>query len=313
VSVAERKPILHILIGVLNFKMIDCDFMCVHAEGIYSYTKKGSFTKIKEGETLYGLTWDQYGNVFISTNTSIRRFDTKNNGEEKVWSSNKNLIGLHQIVHYDDFLYIANTGANKISVFDSNENFSHVLMSPEPSVTKLKHGPQKEQDHINSIFKHGEHFYLCAHNHFEHSFIIVCNSKFEIVKLIKDVGFQCHNVYIEDNILYVLSSIKGSVTKCNLLTDERESVFLDLSGYIDDKIELYLRGLARGKGKFLIGATLLGDKEKRKKSRNWIVETDDNLSVKAVLECPDASQIREIRIINEVDRAHNEIIFNYAR
>jgi hypothetical protein len=132
------------------------------------------------------------------------------------------------------------------------------------------------------------------------------DKNFVPLEYINNIGTQCHNLYVEGNFVYSLCSANASISKINLSTKQTEIFELE---FRPNNKTPFLRGMAKHKDGFLIGATEHINKESRNDTTNWIVCTDNQFKIVDAILSPSRGAIKEIRIMNQRDYCHSDVIF----
>ncbi len=263
-------------------------------KGLYKI-KNGLVDCLVQNTVCYGLTWND-DNIFLCEPSRIIVFD-KQFHNEAVWPETG--VDLHQCAWADGKLYVCATKWNKVQVIDTTTD--------EREFKEFKHSDK----HLNSVFVHGDHLYFCLHGNCKakcidsadlHSFVMKMTKDFEEVGKWTQLGCGNHNVYIEGNKLYTLSSTRSQIIEVNMDTNEKREVFIDPIG----GKTMYPRGLARNDDYFYIGAAQHSEREHRKVIKSYILAYDNDLNLVDHYEIPDFHHIREVRLVNQVDKAHND-------
>jgi len=247
----------------------------------------------------YGVTWNK-DFLYVSKKGSILKIDEDFCVEELYKIDMKRDV-IHQIVCYDDKIYITNTEYGAVDIFDlKTRNSKKIELCPEK-----KNG----SDHFNSIFKRDEFFYTYHHNRSNPSFARKYDKDFSLIDEYLSVGSQGHNVYVEDNIMYSLDSRHSRINIYDTIKKKMVGpIVVNFNGG-----SYFLRGFAKTKDNFYIGSTThtsSGGKD-RDTSPGWIVRYDNSMKYVDFFEYSRKGQIREIRVISEIDYAHNNIGFLY--
>lgn len=257
--------------------------------------ENGSVTKLMPG-WFYGITWDTK-QIYLMSRHSPDIFIWT--GEDEIDQCEKvpflhNIDDAHQILWYDDILYITNTGYNRIEVFDKKqERFYQWASYPNDF--------EKAPDHINSIWFYNDEFYVCEHRYGKSpARIRILDKDFTIKRTIEFYDLDCcgiHNVYIEDDILYTLS-VNHLIQK-HLIT--KEVKLNDIRSHNDIG---YLRGFARNENNFYIGESIVTSREDRRKGDSSVLILDNDLQVVEIIKLKGTGQLHDIRLLSK-DKAHN--------
>lgn len=254
-----------------------------------------TFRIVHEGHGLYyGITWDEK-QVYVASRgweggESILIFDKGLNFVGRVPTGR--LADIHQIAWFDGRLYITNTGANSLEVWDG-----------KISETWNYSGERRDVDHINSVWADRAFIYVGEHRWGKPSRVRVFDRDRNLVNTIENMGRGLHNVYREGSDLYVCSSGEGDLLIRNVVTGRRKLVDLRLYHRRG-----YPRGLARVDGEWYIGMSLEARREERHlPGHSAVLVLDDGGNLIDKIEI-DIGQIYEIRAL-EGDKAHNGLLF----
>lgn len=269
---------------------------------------KGLF-KIQNGETkrlfaddqpLYGLTWNKEA-IFISCYKYIRKlsFDFK-----QLYKRQLDNYDYHQCLFANESFYVCNTRDNHVWETETDD-----LMR-----TVDRYVFEGSNKHLNSLFFEDGYFYACLHGNCRtesckateerHSTIVKLDDKFNIVKQWSKTGCGSHNVYVEDGKIYTLNSTFGSMTVIDAENDDR--IVIDFNKIF--KKEVFPRGIARNKEHFYIGLSEVAERDRRDKICSSIVALDNDLNYVGCYNIPEFHHIRDVRLCNQIDFAHNQIV-----
>lgn len=253
---------------------------------------------LSKGSAHYnGITWNE-DSVFVSC-----AIDTKY--VIRIFGKHLETIGLlpeadlhetHQIYWYNDKLYATNTGLNRIEIMD-NLAWSYYAWRDCGYDT----------DHINGIWAHGDTFYITEFRNRgeekQFSRIKVCYKEFVYPHVIT-VGNGIHNAYVENGEIYTLTSKPPGLFKIGGNGNTRD--FIPLSNVKDSLI----RGLARTKDFWYIGVSRWEtERDKRHVGDAIILQLDNYFNEVDRIIMPDFGPVCDIRVIDEMDLAHNGIPF----
>ena len=247
----------------------------------------------------YGITWDSDYIYF-----GHRNKQHPNIGTVSVMTSDYNIIDrvpdnfpdVHQILYVNNKLYVTITAHNSIAIFDGKE----VTMKNWTSTTL-------NLNHINSIWFDDEYFWLCYHNKVSHqdifhnSQIIKMNKELTSIVEFFEFGKDIHNVYMDDEWLYTCDSVSNRLCALNVHTKEQKSV----------DIGMWIRGLAVTDNYIIIGGSIIGknDEERQKGDAKIYLLSRDTLEILDTKLFKDIGAVYEIRIVDQQDYAHNNILF----
>jgi len=267
------------------------------------------------GVPTYGLTWSE-NKVFISRNSEVDIYFKENKETIRKFRARN---GLHQIAYYDKHLYMVGTGTNHLDVIDpetyvidtdGHKKYDHIHSVDLKSSKTNNSDGSSDWNHINSVFCSDKNVYVCHHNFFQPSYISVLDKNMKIISVIEDIGSQNHNVYVSDNdTLFTLSSRTSEIVQRNLISGETKKTKINTEEIEIEPDITYLRGLAKSKDYFVCGITESHGKDMRNTVQGYLLLFDNNLKYIDKKLLPKTGQIREIRIIDETDYAHNNLPF----
>jgi hypothetical protein len=250
----------------------------------------------------WGISWSKE-EVFVAIEDSILFLSKENTVTQLV--SDVEFRDIHQILFVDGFLYVTNTKNNTINRIDL---FDEKIKKIDWICDNVKIG-EKIGNHVNSIYCHDNHFYVCFHNWgLRPAEIRKYDKNFDLCEIYKGIGFQNHNIHIENNTLYSLNSQGKNLIKLDLKTKRVKFKKIDTCLYGIPESCSYGRGLARTENNFFIGLSKEAVRDKRN-DLAWIIALDNNLNYVDKLCLPEECQLKDIRVISEPDYAHNGIPF----
>lgn len=256
---------------------------------------------------MFGITWDETHVYVLSRNGSpgqnetIEVFDRNLHRVDRINLGRGKCKGGHQLFHCPrtGLTYLLNTDLEKITVFRGREVERHVPWPDSDICT-----------HINSIWSpDGEDFYVCEHNGCNPpSAIVRCNAELEPQQRFENVGRDCHCIYVEDNELITASSKEHGIVRHCLVSDTRVD-FKRIEALGSNK--WYTRGLGMRPNYMLLGLSAHQDiREKRAQSQEGgVVILDPEFNVMEEIAVGYRGQILDLRIIDDLDLAHNGVPF----
>lgn len=252
----------------------------------------------------YGITWDTE-NVYVAERKGktvgiIKVFDKEFNLKRRL-PLGVTLESPHQIFWRDGKLYVTDTVQDKVLIWDGEK--THIVDDWREHNWPIL---------PNSIWCDGKKFYILEHRGKKMpKYVQIMNLDFEpigqivlpkwliVEKTRKYYGV--HNIYIEDGFLYMCNP--RALMQYNLASKKIKHIVPHK--LIDDKH--YIRGLARMPGKFFIGISEYRVRSERFKGGSRVLVTDDDFNVIEVLSLKGTGALNEIRIIDDLDLAHNGI------
>lgn len=239
-----------------------------------------------------GITWNE-NDIFVSANINtkyvIRVFDKEFKPIGIL--PNADLHETHQIYWLDSKLYVTNTGLNRIEILDNGYWFHTAWNKVTCDI-----------DHINGIWSDGYKFYITQFANRgkpkKTSSIKICDMNFnQENELI--VGNGIHNVYAENGIIHTLVSNTPQIFRIGSASIPLKNVDKGL-----------IRGLARTKEFWYIGVSRWETEyNKRHVGDAVILQLDNEFNEIDRIVMPDFGPVYDIRVIDELDLAHNGITF----
>jgi hypothetical protein len=254
--------------------------------------------QLSEGTAHYnGITWDE-NEILVSACKDFKYIilvlDKLFN--VKYYLDQADLHETHQIIIKKDNLYCVNTGKNRIEILTSS-GWKNKSFNPSPC----------DIDHLNGIWFDNNYFYISEFRHRHNdkkSVVRICDFDLNLLDTIK-VGLPIHNVYVENGLMYNVISREAGIYQTDLLTltPTKHIPLSDLQGYL-------LRGLARTRDRWYIGASRWEeDKSKRHVGDGIVVMLNNRFQIIDKLVMPDVGPVCDIRVIDELDLAHNGVEF----
>ena len=258
-----------------------------------------------EGGCFYGITFDQ-NYIYAFSRSGGAKVHIYDKNINKVCVKKVQASHLHQSL-YDpvtDRVYITNTGSNQLTSYNTEFQDKKDYRWANSS---------KDVNHLNSIFRYGNHLYVYEHD-------LKGQNKQRgnggVRRLTKDfksdkvwrIADQGHNIWIENNFIYVCDSFNRKLVR-RPLNDKYEfpcETLLSTEKYG----QFGVRGLAIGNDKLLVGLSKWLQRDKRQSKHTGYIlyyDRDYNLIDDLFL---NEGQVFEIRLLDEIDHAHNGIIFN---
>lgn len=177
----------------------------------------GDYDIFKRHHQLYhwGITWsDRFlvTCVWLGISTTFLFYDRNFKRIETIKPpEHRSIIAPHQILWFDDKLWIANTQYDYANIYDfDNKSWEIWRMFNE----KTYRGPEKRGGdiyHMNGVWFYDGHVFVCAHNKQRPSFISIF--EYPSLKYIEtlDVGRMIHNIWCENGEFFTCSSGDGKI------------------------------------------------------------------------------------------------------
>jgi hypothetical protein len=122
---------------------------------------------------------------------------------------------IHQLSFANNGLYLTNTKFNRL-----------VYQSAESEIIQefIFHGLDYDRNHLNSVFPCGDQIFVILHNRaYSESELVILNHNattgFEIEKVLSLWNVGCHNVFIDDSVLYYNASQAHEFIIVDLIKD----------------------------------------------------------------------------------------------
>jgi hypothetical protein len=262
--------------------------------------EKDGPTPIHTGRGIYfGLTWDRDFVYILCRNNlghgKLRRIFGYTVTMEILDKSFRQVDSIrcpsihdpHQAIACDGSIYVANTGKDRIEICN-NDTFSSVNWT----------GERKDVHHINTIWFDDSFFYVLENNKHKPSIAKVFDLNWQPVQDVS-LGLGAHNIFRQKQMLYVCSSLDRGMIRYEL--DTQKATEFSLLG------EKWLpRGLAKGNDRFHIGLSAKGTREERHgRMPGKLISTNEDFEIINAVELEGAGQVNEVRLISELDAAHN--------
>ena len=241
---------------LIKFNINTQEYQYISEEGLYY----GTVLNKDNLMTIYRPDKDKRskGNNFLKT-IDIINYDKNNNFQisEPLELSELKLeldsIHTHEMIKYDNKLYINSTADGKVYIMDIN-NFKTL------EILKLA----TPKNHINTLAIKNNYLYCMYHNKgLSDVYVFDINKRSknikgkvnEFIKKYESMGIKCHNItFWKDGFLY-LESEDGKLTYFNELTKKKEVIFKR-----DGK---FLKGLLVINNLAFVGINIWGNRDKR--------------------------------------------------
>ena len=255
----------------------------------------------------YGVSWHK-DKLFIAWREAheILEYDKdlKPTGRA-IKSCDAHPIGdMHQITCYDGKIWVANTGYNRISIFDAETLKLVEEWYPDKGHNDGEpiYNPNKVPTHVNNYYKHfnsimfnGDGIYVLAHMtiHNPPSKVWQFTSDKKLMRKIKG-GKQAHNIFFLNDKLTVCDSDNH----CLLQPESGKVIFRSMRG-------AWLRGASMPPDLLVIGRSdVCRDKARRNKALGGLIFFKDRNLGKPETIWLGKGPVEEIRCLDAPDEAH---------
>ena len=264
----------------------------------------GRSRAVHTGEGIYfGLTWDRdFVYVLCRNNLAhgrLRRLFGYRVTMEVLDKSFRRVDSIpcpsihdpHQAIERQGSIYVANTGRDRIEVYRDGA-FSSIDWT----------GEGKDVHHINTVWFDDTSFYALENNKQEQSIARVFDFDWRATHDIP-LGLGAHNILRQGQTLVVCSSLDRAMLRYDL--DEEATAQFSLLGK-----NWLPRGLSKGKDRFHIGLSAEGTRSERHGGMpGKLICTDEEFEIIDTIDLEGAGQVNEVRLISELDAAHNGVPF----
>lgn len=273
------------------------------SNGLLLIEENKQINKLMSG-FVYGITFDK-SYIYAFKRGGKDRLHIFDKNFNKVKHVHVECSHVHQALYdpIDNRIYATSTGDNSLTIVNPKDcSFSKVRW----------HKHSKDHNHINSIFRHEDSFYVYEHD---------LKSKNQqrgnggVRKLTKDwkseqrwrIADQGHNIYILEDQIYVLDSFNRRFIR-RPLNNKYDSDY-DVLFSSEEYGKFGLRGLAITQDRIIVGLSKWLDRSKRDtKHTGYIVWYNRNYQKVDDLYLNEG-QVLEIRALEERDYAHNNIVW----
>jgi hypothetical protein len=255
----------------------------------------GDYSLVRVGDGYYYGITHKSGVIVLTHSSGYLRLSK--NGIIPTYSLN-HLVQPHQIEWIDDYILVANTGLNCISVYDGLGN-----LVKDVYLNNLKIDDKDKNrlgNHFNSVHKIGEFIYVVAHNYEKSSEVYKLNwPELQVIDIISSKASWAHNVCSFDSGLITCDTKNGGLYE----------LFSGGTIWKANESDSLTRGLAMAGDFIFIGNSIKANRKERKWLTGgiWIV---DRKSLKTVdlLKLPGSGEVYDIRVIGTLDECHNDQI-----
>jgi hypothetical protein len=257
--------------------------------------------ELEDGTAHYhGLTWDDAGTLYVTGAVDFRyvvyTFDMAT--LQETGRIEGDLHAPHQAFWQDGRLYVTNTGKNRVDVWENGEWWS-----------KAWHPSPFDLEHINAVWSDGKQILIGEHGQAvaRGAAVRICDMDLNELKEIH-IGPNIHNVYMENGIIYNISSKNDRDGNVGFfLTDPISNTHQRIE--YPEWGKVLLRGLARTEDYWYVGISQWEpDRSQRCVGDAVVVQLDNDLQEVDRIVLYDYGPMHEIRLLDVADAAHNGVI-----
>lgn len=167
----------------------------------------------------WGITWSDkfiFTCVWMGRRAYLTTYDLNfNTIRIAEISRDKRVTAPHQIIWFDNRLWIANTQYDYVSIYDPDNDSWDIWRMYDDSIYKTDDKKGNNWHHMNGVWFHKGYVFVCAHNNNHPSFIQIHN--YPDMKHLGTItiGKKIHNVWPEGNELLTCSSDEGKIITTN--------------------------------------------------------------------------------------------------
>jgi hypothetical protein len=240
----------------------------------------------------YGITAKDGVVVLTHTGGYLQYFRTQAKSQVTI----NNLIQPHQVEWVDEYVIVANTGRNCLSVFGRNGDFCRDIYLN--SIRQDDKEKNRLGNHFNSVHREGNKIYVVAHNYERPSEVWELTfPELEVISSLACNAGWAHNIWIGERGMVICDSKNGCL----------HEVISDKTIWKSKEQPVMTRGLAVSKDHIFIGCSSHNPRLERywKDGVIWIL---DRTTLQAVdrITLPGVGDIHDIRLIDCFDVCHND-------
>jgi len=163
----------------------------------------------------WGITWsDRFlvNSVWLGVSTTFLFYDLNFNRIRTVKPpGHRSVIAPHQILWYDNKMWIANTQYDYASIYDFDTDSWGIWRMFDPSDYGGPDNRGRDQYHMNGVWFNGDHVFVCAHHKQNPSFVQV--HEYPSLKKLDTftAGRMIHNIWPENGEMLTCSSGEGKI------------------------------------------------------------------------------------------------------
>jgi hypothetical protein len=252
----------------------------------------GRVSILRSGDGYYFGITHKKDVIILSHSSGYLQFCKMN---AKPHLTSRHLYQPHQIEWVEDKILVTNTGKNCISIFDERgilcqDVFLNEIRWDDKNVNR-------EGNHFNSVHKYSNKVYVVAHNYEKPSEVWQLSWPDLMVENVQacPAGWA-HNIWVSDFGKVICNSRDNSLY--NILTNE--------TIWRSNEAGTLTRGLAVSDKNIFVGYSSFSERHDRfwKSGGIWVIDKNTLKTIEQI-SIPGSGDINEIRIVDELDDAHN--------
>jgi hypothetical protein len=262
----------------------------LHVFRVNPFSKSTSIIRTGDGY-YFGITHRDGCLVLTHTSGYLQYYKT---GGLRI-RTERHLIDPHQAEWIEDYLLVANTGKNCLTIFDKGGRFIQDLYLNSIRYDRM-YG-DRSGNHFNSVHRVGDRVYVIAHNYDKPSEVYELTwPELEVVKVFPTSARMAHNIWSGEWGLVICDSKNSSL--CELSSGD--------TIWKSEEAKSFSRGLAVSEDTIFIGYSDQSVRKQRYWTTGgiWIVDRKSLKTIDKIL-FPGSGQVNEIRIIGSKDECHN--------
>lgn len=208
----------------------------------------------------------------------------------------------HQIEFFQDHIVIANTGKNCISIIDKDFN---VVTERYLTGHKWDINPDgSKNNHFNSVHFQKDSLWVVAHNNgkpseiWELEWLTLKTKNRYLTKTT-----YAHNIWFDNDSIFICNSWDGSIYEVK----SEETIWKA------EEDQVITRGVGVTRDFIFVGRSEYGIREERRYSDGgfWVIDKKSLKTLDKIV-IPSSGCTNELRLVNEVDYAHNSHLINQS-
>lgn len=249
----------------------------------------------------YGITWDDAGRIYVAESGipygrrgRVGMYDARFKYLGEI-AALDDLVTPHQILWWGGALYVANSGRNRLDVYDTADHAADTVEWLEAT---------GDVDHVNSVWCNGHYFWVVEHRRKQQpKRLREFDLRWRLVDTVEIPGVEgLHNVCVMGSALVTLAH--DTILKVTWDKDG-EPVAVRVANF---KVNGYLRGLARTSSRWYVGMSQVRRRGERGKGPCQFHVLDREFGLIETVQLEDTGGVTEIRVVDEPDFCHNGVM-----